>query len=277
MNARQLNSFLNELRRNVAEDTLAKYNKIEVDRVIYGDPNREVQGIAVCWMPVIEAIDEANRLGANIIIAHEPTFYDHWDLEGDFHEQPAIEMKKKLLERYRITVIRCHDVWDVFPQKGTSFAWGDFLGLTEPIRISTPYIVYKVKERRAIDFAYEVLERISSLSAKCLRFYGDEKRIISTIGIGAGCYSDPFHIYKLGAELAVSVDDITRAWIAGEWCRDTGRPLIVVDHGVAEEPGQIALATFLRTKLQGIVVHYLRQGCSCKHLTHTDGVTAKGV
>ena len=50
MKAIHINERLNGLIENLRTDT--------VDRVIYGDPEREVTGIAVAWMPYLETIRE---------------------------------------------------------------------------------------------------------------------------------------------------------------------------------------------------------------------------
>ena len=155
MKAFELNNYLVGLKigEKISNDILPKYNILEVDRVIYGDPNREIEGIAVCWMPYIETIRKATELGANVIVAHEPTFYDHWDLEGSFHDSAAVAEKKRIIDENHITIIRCHDVWDVFPDHGILPAWAEFLGLNDAIKIINPFGIYKIEKQTAIEYA----------------------------------------------------------------------------------------------------------------------------
>jgi putative NIF3 family GTP cyclohydrolase 1 type 2 len=268
MKAVELNNYLVSLKINekISNDILAKYNILEVDRVIYGDPNREIEGIAVCWMPYIETIHKARELGANVIVAHEPTFYDHWDLDGSFHDSAAIEEKKRIIDECQITIIRCHDVWDVFPDHGILAAWADFLGLDDAIKIVNPFGIYKIEKQEAIVYAEEVLRKISTLGQECVSFCGDPNKIVNTVGIGVGCNSDPFKMYQLGADFAIAVDDISRAWIIGEWSRDTGNPALIVEHSISEEPGQASLAVYLKEQFPDFNVHYIQQGYSYKKI-----------
>lgn len=57
------------------------------------------------------------------------------------------------------------------------------------------------------------------------------------------------------------------AWVAGEWCQDTGRPLIVVNHCVAEEPGMVTLAAHLREAFPDVPVTHIPQKCTYRHIS----------
>jgi putative NIF3 family GTP cyclohydrolase 1 type 2 len=62
------------------------------------------------------------------------------------------------------------------------------------------------------------------------------------------------------------VDDIARAWIIGEYCHDTGNPLIVVNHGVSENCAMDSLAEKLR-ELTNVPVHLIEQGASYQEIS----------
>lgn len=49
------------------------------DVVKFGNPEQECTGIVVSCFSSVEVIREAARLGANLIIAHEPLFWTHED------------------------------------------------------------------------------------------------------------------------------------------------------------------------------------------------------
>ena len=254
MKAIHINERLNGLIENLRTDT--------VDRVIYGDPEREVTGIAVAWMPYLETIRETGRLEANVLITHEPTFYDHLDLDSTNSLLPEVEEKKHLIDSLGITIIRCHDVWDAFPDVGIPYAWGGFLELGKPKTKKLFYNVYSVESQSAAAFAGKVAGKTTLLGQPNVEFYGDPEREIRTVGVGTGCISNPFELYDLGADLAISVDDVVRAWIAGEWCTDNGNPLVVVNHCVSEEPGMATLAEFLQKTFPRIPVTHIKQKCT---------------
>ncbi len=236
-----------------------------VDRVIAGDPSQEVTGVAVCWMPYSSTLREASALGANTIVAHEPTFYDHFELRKDVHHprfEAAKKVKEKLIEELGLTIVRCHDVWDAIPEIGVPFQWGEFLGLSELVASERYINVYKVESQTAGEFARYFASKTATAGQRTVEFYGDASRRIETVGIGTGCCSEAMRLYDLGADLAVSVDDIARAWIIGEYCHDTGDPMIVVNHGVSEDCAMASLTVKLRELLPGVPVIRIKQGCS---------------
>ena len=221
-------------------------------------------------MPYSDTVERAMEVGANVLVVHEPTFYHHWDLDGKDVDVPELEPKKKLIADSGVTIIRCHDVWDALPDIGIPYAWGDFLDLGKPTKSERFYNIYDVPSQTAGAFAGHVASKTGSIGQSTVEFYGDPDRTIGSVGVGTGCISNPFKIYRMGADLAISVDDTVRAWIAGEWCHDTGKPLIVVNHNVAEEPGMVTLADHLRKAFPDIPVTHIPQGCSYQSI-QSDG------
>lgn len=261
MKAIELNQYLNGLVDGLPEET--------VDRVIYGDPNIEVEGIAVAWMPYVETLNAARANKANVLVTHEPTFYDHLDLDGQGLRFPEIELKKQHIDSLDITIIRCHDVWDAMPEIGIPFAWGKFLGLGDPVDGKRFYNLYSVDSQAAFEFAKKVAGKTATLGQPTIGFYGDSDAEINIVGVGTGCISNPITLYELGADVAISVDDVVRAWIVGEWCHDYGKPLLVVNHCVSEEPGMGSLTAYLKQIFPDIPISHIHQGCTYQSFTGT--------
>lgn len=259
MTATDLNTHLNSLFPDLKEDT--------VDRVIYGDPDREISAIAVAWMPYQATIQQALDLGANVLVTHEPTFYIHRDLRDENATGPEVDRKRAWLDEQDITIIRCHDVWDAIPDIGIPYAWGEFLELGKPSNSERYYNVYDIDPQPAGTFARHIAARTAKLGQPTIGFYGDPDREIRTVGLGTGCISQSWEMRRLGADLAISVDDVVRAWIDGEMSQDTGYPLIVVNHCVSEEPGIAKLAEYIDTTFPDIPVTHLPQQCTYTSVT----------
>ena len=76
-----------------------------------GDPQEECTGIATALVPTVDVIRSAIKENCNLIITHEPIFYqtpDFADWRGDFENETCKE-KQKLLTENHITVWRDHD------------------------------------------------------------------------------------------------------------------------------------------------------------------------
>jgi putative NIF3 family GTP cyclohydrolase 1 type 2 len=252
-----------------------------VDRIVIGDPETEIAHIGTCWLPYWETCRGAVRDGVNLLVVHEPTFYTHWDLDEKspdlFGASPAgrkayleaVEKKKGWILENKLVIIRCHDVLDKVAGWGIPFAFGEALGFRgEDIVRSRPYYnVYKVEPRPAAEVARQIARKLAAFRQPGVAFYGDRDRVVGTVGCGTGCYSDPVEFMDLRPDLFIALDDVVRTWTQTVFARDTGHPLVVINHGASEEAGMRVLAEHLKKAYPGRrVVHY-PEGCGYDWVT----------
>ncbi len=251
-----------------------------VDQILHGDPDHEIKRVATCWMPYLDTLERAYAAGCDTVVCHEPLFYSHrgWD-NGEYCDvkdacqqrglshalalyQAAVDEKRAFLTEKGMHVIRCHDALDAVPGFGVPAALGRVLGLDgmELVDETTYMKVYQLpKPRLAKDIARDFAARLAPLNQAELCFYGDPEREISAVGFGTGCCCDPLDLLNMGAELVVAIHDIARTWIHAPFARDTGLPLLLIDHGASEEPGVNELTEHLKTTL-GLDAIHLPQG-----------------
>ena len=55
-----------------------------VDTFKAGDPNTRVTGIVTTFAATLDVLQRASASGKNLIISHEPTFYNHLDQTIEF-------------------------------------------------------------------------------------------------------------------------------------------------------------------------------------------------
>jgi len=70
-----------------------------VDTIKIGDAAQEVKGIVTTFMATVEVIEKTIELGANFIVTHEPTFYNHLDQTDWLEKDKVYQYKKELLEK----------------------------------------------------------------------------------------------------------------------------------------------------------------------------------
>ena len=71
-----------------------------------GDPEQEVTKVAVSMFATPNVVRQAKAWGAQLLIVHEPTYYNHMDN----HSDEALECeKRKFIEDSGLTVYRYHD------------------------------------------------------------------------------------------------------------------------------------------------------------------------
>jgi len=272
LTVKEVNNYLRSL-YDVGEDS--------VDRIIIGDPDTLVTKIGTCWMPYWSTLKKAVKAGVNTMIVHEPTFYTHFDLkyiEEDFgrfpgpaekiYMQQAME-KKKWIEENRLSIIRSHDMPDILPKFGIPFAFGMALGYSneEIIRSKPYYNVYRIRPAEAGKVARDIASRLSEYDQSGVAFYGDENRIVSSVGLGTGAICDPIRFMDIEADLRIAIDDSVKTWTQTYYATDTGDPLIIVNHGTAEENGIRMLNAHLQEVFPAFEVIHFNQGCGYKWIS----------
>ena len=165
-----------------------------------------------------------------------------------------------------MVVIRCHDMLDAAKNFGIPFAFGRAIGFSEKAIIDskTFYNLYKIKTDKALNVATRIAKAAKKLGQPGVEFYGDENYSVSTIGIGTGAISSPLIIAVLKPNFTVSITDTVRAWVEPAFHKDTGKPLIILNHDATEESGMAELTEYLKQKLAYIVFTHFVQGCSYK-------------
>jgi len=247
-----------------------------VDKIIIGDPETVVKKIGTCWMPYWDTCKEAVSQGVNLLIVHEPTFYTHWDLElekdhlkkiwcySDYEKQR--EAKKKWINDNGLVIIRCHDVLDKVKGYGIPFSLGNALGFKDSdiVRSKTFYNVYQTPKRPAIKVAKDIATKLKAYGQPGLAFYGHDDYPVSSVGIGTGCLCDPMEYGHLKPDMFIAINDTVNTWVQTTYAQDTGQPLLVIDHGTAEDPGMQALNSQLKKAYPDKGVLHFGRGCSFK-------------
>jgi len=237
-----------------------------VDRIIHGDGEKEVKNILVVWQNDMDAIEEAARIGADTIMTHEPTFYNHmYEVDrmrewGESHHQLAMARKKiELMDKYGLTVVRNHDVWDRFPDIGIPQAWGRYLGLPDQWADNWERVQYRydIPPTTLKAFARIVAAKAAELGEPHIQYFGPDDAVVSKVGVGMGCGCSIERFVRLGCDLSIVCDDASCYWKDISWAREAGHSVIRVAHPTSEEAGMITLARYINEQL-GISATYFR-------------------
>ncbi len=235
-----------------------------VDRLQFGNPEDEVKGIAVSFLANQTVIEEAARLGANLLISHEGLFYRHRDMEEEQNPDPVFQKKVQTITENGIAVFRVHDSNHRCNPDGIMRGLLRSLNWTAFEIVCHPH--YSILEMPALTLG-QILQHIkSSLAMNYLRFMGNTDMPCRRIGLlvgyrGSGEAAIPlFHnehldliIYGEGPE-----------WETPEYVRDSlqqglQRGLAVLGHAESETPGMKYLAGLLQEQFTGIPIHFLLQ------------------
>ncbi len=231
-----------------------------VDTAKSGDPSQPVTGVLTCFMASTATIGQAIEQGVNLIITHEPTFYNHFDDPTDVVEDPVYLHKRELLDAHDIVVFRFHDhLHEMNPDpilqaNVDALGWGKYQDKTNPHLCVLPAkplaeVVTTVKSAWQIEDPVKVV--------------GNPDMMVSRVGIVPGAYGGQAQIrftQEGGYDLLI-VGEV-HEWETPEYFRDSslaGKPraLIVTGHAVSESLGMAWLAQWLANQLEGVPVSFV--------------------
>ena len=147
-----------------------------VDTIKSGDPSQVVTGIVTTMFATDAVIEKTIKAGANFIIAHEPTFYNHLDDVAWLESDDVYKHKKDLLEKNKIVVWRFHDYIHSHKPDGVlagvvnALDWQQYYNPEKPHILSIPSttlseLITHLKNKLGISH----LKFIGDLSQNCSR------------------------------------------------------------------------------------------------------------
>ena len=231
-----------------------------VDTVKAGDPTREVHVIGVGWMSTIENLRAAHKLGCDLFVSHEPTFWEHGPVEERYRAVEPGLSKQRFLDETGMVVLRAHDTWDNWPEIGIRDSWAKGLGLTRFLGQDETrwHAVYRIEETTLAEFAKYIAGKVKALGEDSVRVTGDPKMRVSRPAVGVGCGGPDKDMVDQGADVLIVCYDGASYWQKRERFHELGVGVIAVEHGTSEMWGLENLARHLAQTFR-LRVHYLDQ------------------
>lgn len=230
-----------------------------VDTIKAGNPSTRVTGIATTFAATMDVLQRASASGKNLIIAHEPTFYNHLDQTTEFENDPVYKAKREFIEQHGMVVFRFHDHWHARRPDGILEGMTDALGLRKFRSPSNPQL-FVVPEQTLDKFAFDAATR---LKIKTARVVGDPKLKVTRIGLLPGAAGEESQVKMLEMDgVEVLVVGEAREWETVEYTRDAmtqGRhkALLILGHVPSEEMGMDECARWLKTFVTEVPVEFM--------------------
>ena len=235
-----------------------------VDTFKAGDPEATVTGIVTTMFPTIRVLRAAVSSGKNLIICHEPAFYDHFDRAADLEKDGdrILADKKAFIEKHGLIIWRFHDHWHRRRPDGIltgmvlALGWEKFQDAIQPELFHFPRI-------RLADLGRELKQRLHTDEVRAV---GRPDQIVSTASFLPGAEESIVQMRALGrSDVDAAIIGETREWETMEYARDAvdeGRhkALIILGHVPSEEAGMDECARWLRTFIVEAPVEFIPAG-----------------
>jgi putative NIF3 family GTP cyclohydrolase 1 type 2 len=233
-----------------------------VDTIKAGSAEYIAKGIVTTMFPTIDVIHKTIELGANFIIAHEPTFYNHLDDTDWLKGSDTYQFKQALLDKHKITIWRFHDYWHTHRPDGIltgvlkTLDWEKYSSKEKANLLTIPSaslgeIVSHTKKKFEISF----VRVIGGSDERC------SKVLILPGASGGKRQIEALMEFKPDLIICGELSE----WETAEYVRDSRLKgeklsLIVLSHAVSEEAGMKWLVEWLQPKVSGIKITHIPSG-----------------
>jgi putative NIF3 family GTP cyclohydrolase 1 type 2 len=235
-----------------------------VDVFKTGNPEEAVTGIITTMFATMDVLKKAVEMKCNLIIVHEPLFYNHTDNTGQFGNSAIYKEKKKYIDDNGLIIWRFHDyIHSIKPDainKGMTIAlgWEKYVTDKNESRYTVPEIT---------------LEELLAHLKKCFHgntfnYVGNPGMKLKNIALAAGAPGSERHMRLLddaGVDLVIAGE--SPQWESYEYARDAvdqGRKkgIVFLGHIPSEEAGMKYCAEWLRSFITDIPVSFVSSGPS---------------
>lgn len=252
----------NEVLERIKREVTCPWSKETVDTFKSGDPSDQVTGIACTFMATVDVLKEAAAKGCNLIITHEPTYYNHLDSKDKLINDPVYAAKQEIIDKNKLIIFRFHDHWHRTNPDGI------YVGMARKMVWDT-YL--EEGENHIFNFPGIPLEHIAShlnevFPEANIRMIGDPGLKIKRAAFSAGAPGSAAHFKLLQrGDINLLVIGEAPEWETIEYVRDAsqlGLPmaLVILGHAVSEEAGMEYCAQWLQSFVTEVPVSFIEAG-----------------
>ena len=233
-----------------------------VDTLKAGDPNTMVTGIVTTFMDTYPVLEKAVASGKNLIITHEPTFYNHLDDQTPLAADPVEQQKLAYIREHHLVVWRFHDTWHLRQPDGIlagmveEFGWKAYQDSANPHLFTFPPTSVE-----------QIAARLQAhTGARAIRIVGDPAMQVTGVALLPGASGSDKQIKALEEDnVQLLVAGESREWETVPFVQDAAaegrhKALILLGHEVSEEAGMEECARWLRTLFPEIPVDFIPAG-----------------
>lgn len=236
------------------------WQKETVDTFKAGNPDTPVTGIAVTMMATMDVLERAAANGQNLVITHEPTFYNHLDRPDGMEESDAVwKEKRAFLLKHGMVVWRFHDHWHRRKPDGILAGMVHAMEWEKYQQEENPYL-FTMPERTLEALAAEVAKKLGS---PVVRVVGERGMKVTQMAFSPGSAGFVRETHALEMDnVEVLLVGETREWETVEYVADAvsegkRKALIVIGHVPSEQAGMEECARWLKVFVKDVPIEFV--------------------
>ena len=235
-----------------------------VDVIKAGDPGTPVTGIVTTMFATLDVLRKAVAMNCNLIIAHEPLFYNHLDETKSFGNDPVFLEKKKFIDDNKLVIWRFHDYIHCIKPDTIDHGMAIKLGW-EKYSPDKEYNMYSIPETSLRELLVELKRKFPK---NAFNVVGNPDMKLSKVAFSAGAPGSSQHIRLLeDPSVDVVLAGEVPQWETYEYARDAvsqnrKKAIIFLGHVTSEEPGMEYCAEWLKGFIKDIPVNFVASGPS---------------
>jgi putative NIF3 family GTP cyclohydrolase 1 type 2 len=233
-----------------------------VDTFKAGNPDTPVTGIAVTMMATMDVLERAATSGKNLIITHEPTFYNHLD-KLDILKQKETDAvlagKLAFIAKNNLVIWRFHDHWHRRRPDGIVAGMVHALGW-EKYQDAKNENLFTIPETTMEKLAQDLGAK---LSTHAMRVVADPRQKVRRVALvpGASGFAAEARALEM-PDVDVLVTGEPREWETVEYVADAvtqkkGKGLIILGHIPSEQAGMEECARWLKSLVSEVPVEFV--------------------
>jgi putative NIF3 family GTP cyclohydrolase 1 type 2 len=233
-----------------------------VDTFKAGNPDTPVTGIAVSMMATLDVLQRAAAAHNNLIITHEPTFFDHLDKATDLaagDSDPVLREKREFIEKHGLVIWRFHDHWHARNPDGIEAGMVHALEW-EKFQDPANQYVFALPATTLGDLAESLKSR---LQIRAARVVGDPHMPVTRVVLspGAAGFGPETRALEMDGVQVLIIGE-TREWETVEYVSDAAtegkhKGLIILGHIPSEQAGMEECARWLKGFVTEVPVSFV--------------------
>lgn len=233
-----------------------------VDDYKGGNGAIQITGVATTFMATLDVLKKAKAQGLNMVITHEPTFYNHFDKLDQYGGDDIVSMKKTFIEDNNMVIWRFHDYWHQMQPDGIYMGVTSLLGWEKYEESKAPYL-FTLPELTISELANDLKKKFN---ANSVRVVGDPDMKVSKVSLVLGAPGAAAQIESLQRDdVEVMIGGETHEWETVEYVRDAmslgkRKGLVLLGHVHSEEAGMIYCAEWLKGFISEVPIHFIAAG-----------------